>query len=127
MSNDQETVQQGGKPKKRFSQSIERITRDTLLKSINSFLDLFIGGEKRPAFFDIDKTFPLLRVFDENYPIIKKELEQILPQKDDIPRYHELDKYQKRISGTVDTEKDWKIFYFNGMGIKVTENYRQCP
>lgn len=54
-------------------------------------------------------------------------MEQILPQKADIPRYHELDKYQKRISGTVDAEKDWKIFYLNGMGIKVTENYRQCP
>ncbi len=54
-------------------------------------------------------------------------METILPQKADLPRYHDLDKYQKRISGTVDPEKDWKIFYLNGMGIKVAENCRQCP
>ncbi len=126
-SSDQETVQQGGSLKKRLSKKFEQIARNALLDSVNVFLDLFTGGEKRPAFFDIDETFPQLRVFDRNYAIIKQELETILPQKADIPRYHDLDKYQKRISGTVDTEKDWKIFYLNGMGIKVTENCRQCP
>jgi len=123
----QETTQRTGKRRKSFSRRVERIVRDALLNSVNSFLDLFIGGEKRPAFFDIDKTCPQLRIFDKNYPIIKKELEQVLPHKNDMPRYHELDKYQKRISGRKDTEKDWRIFYLNGMGIKVTENYRRCP
>ncbi len=127
MGNDQETVQQGKSLKKRFSQKIEQVARKTLLNSVNGFLDLFTGGEKRPAFFDIDKTYPRLRVFDRNYAVIKKELATILPQKANLPRYHDLDKYQKRISGTVDTEKDWKIFYLNGMGIKATENCRQCP
>ena len=121
-TNVQQAPQEKGSLKKRFSTAMEHVARKTLLNSVNTFLDLFTGGEKRPAFFDIDETYPLLRVFDRNYAVIKRELETILPQKDDIPRYHDIDKYQKRISGTVDTEKDWKIFYLNGMGIKVKEN-----
>ena len=127
ISDAQKTVQQGGSRKKRSSRKVKKVIRRTLLRCINGFIDLFTGGEERPVIFDIDRTFPQLRVFDRNYAVIRKELESILPRTAEMPRYHDLDKHQKRISGTVDSEKDWKVFYLNGMGIKATENCRQCP
>jgi len=41
----------------------------------NPFYDLFTGGKNRPAFFDIDKTLPVLREIDAAYPDIREEFE----------------------------------------------------
>ena len=65
----------------------------------------YAGGENRLAFYDIDKTLPSLRLLDKNYTVIREEMEGVLEYKDRIPRYHDLDKSEMYISGTVDPGK----------------------
>ncbi len=95
------------------------------LKGVNSILDLNVGGRRRPVFFDIDETFPSLRVIDRHYPEIREELLRLLPEKDAMPRYHDLDAGQTEISAN--TAHDWKVFMLYAMGEKPEANRAKCP
>ncbi len=44
-----------------------------------------------------------------------------------IPKYHEVDRMQQYISGQVDPDKDWKVFYLYAMGEKPKANRDRCP
>ena len=92
----------------------------------NKFTDS-AGGENRPAFYDLDKTYPSLRLLDRNYSIIRDELEGVLNYKDRIPRYHDLSKRETYISGTVDPDKNWRVFMLHTM-IGIPESHKtSCP
>ena len=95
------------------------------LKGVNAFFDLNTGGKRRNVFFDIDETYPELRRIDNKYEDIRREIVQILPDKDNIPKYHELDEGQTEISAK--TEHDWKIFMLYAMGAKPEANRAKCP
>jgi hypothetical protein len=64
------------------------------------------GGEKRPAFYNIDEIYPSLRELDRNYSFIREEVDSVLLQRDKLPRYHDLTERERYISGTVDADKD---------------------
>jgi aspartyl/asparaginyl beta-hydroxylase (cupin superfamily) len=98
-----------------------------LLNGIDRIFDLHTGGPNRPAFFDIDQTYPPLRALDRDYQAIREELLALLPQKGEIPRYHDLDVAQRRISEDADPEKSWKVFYLYAMGEKPEANRARCP
>ncbi len=85
------------------------------------------GGKKRPVTFDIDKTSPALRALDTNWEIIRDEVLGILPEKDKIPGYHELDRGQGRIARPTATGASWKVFMLEAMGVKPEENRQKCP
>lgn len=95
------------------------------LKGVNAFLDLNTGGKRRDVFFDIDETYPELRRIDKKYEAIRNEMLGILPEKDNIPRYHELDAGQTEISA--ETSNDWKVFMLYAMGEKPEANRAKCP
>jgi aspartate beta-hydroxylase/beta-hydroxylase len=95
------------------------------LKGVNAFLDLHTGGRRRDVFFDIDETYPDLRLVDAEYPAIREEMLRILPDKDRIPKYHELDAGQTGISA--ETESDWRVFMLYAMGEKPEPNRSKCP
>ena len=77
-------------------------------------------GDNRPVFYDIDKTCPSLRLLDRNFEVIRDEMESVLRYKG-IPRYHEITERERYISGTVDPDKDWKVFMLYGA------NQTRCP
>ena len=85
------------------------------------------GGEARPAFYDIDATYPCLRVLDENYAVIRQEMQGVLGHKDRIPRYHDLAKSELYISGTIEPEKAWKVFMLHSMLGTPYANQAKCP
>jgi aspartyl/asparaginyl beta-hydroxylase (cupin superfamily) len=95
------------------------------LKLVNAIFDLYTGGKRREVFFDIDSTYPSLRQIDRQYEAIRGELLRILPEKDKIPTYHQLDAGQTAISAT--TEHDWKVFVLYAMGEKPEANRGKCP
>ncbi len=84
------------------------------------------GGEGRPVFFDVERTHPALRVIDEGYDTIREELLAILPRKDSIPRYHEIDRAQYSISAQGNAA--WRTFFvsLSGVGDRLP-NRQQCP
>jgi aspartyl/asparaginyl beta-hydroxylase (cupin superfamily) len=98
-----------------------------VLRVVNAFFDMATGGKRRPALFEAARTCPALLELDRNYPAIRAELSAILSDKAAIPRYHELDQVQRRISAIVDPDKDWKVFYLYAMGEKPEHNRARCP
>lgn len=98
-----------------------------ILDVVNSVFDLHIGGSRRPVFFDKAVTCPPLAALDHQAQVIREELLALLPEKSHIPRYHDLDQMQRRISAVGDPEKSWKIFYLYIMGEKPLENRAKCP
>ncbi len=95
------------------------------LKVVNVVFDLYTGGKRRNVFFDIDETYPSLRAIDGKYDSVRREMMAILPDKDSIPRYHELDAGQTEISA--ETMHDWKVFMLYAMGEKPEANRLKCP
>src|SRR3954467_7756347 len=98
-----------------------------LLDGVNWVFDLYTGGPRRPVFFDIGVTCPDLLELDRNFPAIRDELLALLAEKQTIPRYHDLDAMQGRISAKGDPEKSWKVFYLYAMGEKPEANRGRCP
>jgi aspartate beta-hydroxylase/beta-hydroxylase len=104
----------------------------TGLTKLNSYFYQYTGGQSRPVFFNIEKTCPELLEFDRNFEAIQQELVSILPQKENIPRYYDVDQLQSYISGGIDTSENgwktgWKVFMLYLMGLNVAANQQLCP
>jgi len=94
---------------------------------VNPVYSLFTGGAKRPAFFDIDRTFPALRNIDRAYPEIRQELDALLLQQDAMPRYHDIDSNLISGSGRYQRDKRWNVFMLYCYGSLPSENRALCP
>src|ERR1700712_3331629 len=92
---------------------MKRVVSDpglAMAKLANRVFLLTFDGDQRPAFHDIDKVRPELRILDQNFPVIRNELNAVLAEKKSIPRYHEITARETYISGTVEPDKDWRVF-----------------
>jgi aspartate beta-hydroxylase/beta-hydroxylase len=114
-------------PERETAMILDQLDYESLLIPLNKFYDLHIGGNRRPVFFDIATTRPELLELDRNFGVIREELMGILPEKNAIPRYHELDQMQYNISARVNPDKDWKIYPLNIMGVKPDAFCGRCP
>lgn len=83
------------------------------------------GGRARPAFYDIDETFPALRLLDEKAAVIREELDGILPLSAGFPRYQDVDDAQTELSS--ESAGDWKVFVLYAMGITPERSRALCP
>lgn len=85
------------------------------------------GGDRRPGFHDIDVVKPELRTLDQNFSIIRSELDAVLAEKTVIPRYHEITARETYISGTIDPDKNWRVFMLQTpLGVP-RKNQIKCP
>jgi len=85
------------------------------------------GGDERPAFYDIDKTYPAFRLLDRSYPTIREEMESVLNYRERIPRYHDLDRAETYISGSKDPAKNWRVFMLWSAAGRPAANQARCP
>jgi aspartyl/asparaginyl beta-hydroxylase (cupin superfamily) len=95
--------------------------------SMNKSFGESAGGETRPAFYDIDKTCPALRLLDQNYFVIRSEMESVLPYQNHIPRYHDIARHETYISGTIDPDKNWRVFMLHSNLGDPKDNQAKCP
>ncbi|CAN0439772.1 unnamed protein product, partial [Phaeothamnion confervicola] len=103
------------------------MSEQALQRRINWMFARQAGGLQRPAFFDIDQTYPALRVLDRSKDAIREELEGVLRERENIPRYHEVSKAETYISATVDPEKSWRVFMLSTVDGAVPANAAKCP
>lgn len=97
------------------------------LRLLNRVYRRAVKGDSRPAFYDIDETCPALRSLDQNYAIIREEMEAVLAEPARIPHYHQISPKETYISGTVDPDKAWRVFMLvTAAGIPRT-NQARCP
>src|SRR3979409_133534 len=94
---------------------------------INLVLDQYTGGKRRPVSFDVSKTCPALQEVTRGFTDIRQELAQVLPHKDSIPRYHEIDKAQNYISAQTDADRAWRTYMLYSVGHRNETYAAQCP
>ena len=98
-----------------------------MIIGLNKRFSSSAGGENRPAFYNIDMTCPSLRLLDQNYLVIRDEMEGVLNYKDRIPRYHDLTWREQYISGTVNPDKNWRVFMLHSILGTPKANQEKCP
>ena len=88
-----------------------------------------VGGDERPIVYDIDQFAPALRRFEtpENFAAIRAELAGVLPEREGIPKYHELDPGRSHISSEQDGDASWRVYMLYAMGAKPENFRRKCP
>lgn len=67
--------------------------------------------------------FDWAKDLENNWQVIRDELDEILKQKESIPRSQDISEDQKSIS----KDDDWKTFFLYGFGYKAEVNCRRCP
>ncbi len=69
------------------------------------------------------ETFPWVKGFEAQWPVIRAELDQVMRGHQQLPNLQDISEDQKHI--TRDTL--WKIFYLYGYGCRSDENCARCP
>jgi aspartate beta-hydroxylase/beta-hydroxylase len=93
--------------------------------AVNRFLLHYVGGNRRPVFFDIDQVCPELRGLEQAYPQIRKELDALMQERVAMPNYHEVNRPATEISST--TQGNWKVFMLELLGHRPGQNRARCP
>lgn len=75
-----------------------------------------------PPVFD-PSLFPELRPLEENWQVIRAELERVLAAKDALPPFQMVSRDQKRIA----QGDRWKTFILYGFRYRAAKNCAQCP
>ena len=92
----------------RLLQQIERLIVRASLVPTTPFLD--------PA------TFPWIRTLEDNWKVIRRELDEVLTYREQLPNFQDISTDQESI-----TDDDrWKTFFFFGYGFKSEANCARC-
>jgi beta-hydroxylase len=91
------------------------------IQSLSSFIERHSRIGAGPRFSP--SVFPWLAAFEENWHLIRAELDHVLAVADRLPAFHEVSPDQKRISHG----DHWKIFPFYVFGDAFGPNLERCP
>ncbi len=111
-----------------LSQSARKIRRRVVKKTgrrVLQALDRYLGRQSLVGdhpFFDPGR-FAHVRLLEQNWRMIRSELDKLLQTSEHIPPFHAVSPDQKRIS----KDDSWKTFILYGFGRKAERNCRQCP
>jgi beta-hydroxylase len=70
-----------------------------------------------------NKQFDWTALLEDNWIAIRKELENILPFRKDLPNLQDIQQEQN----VLNRDNNWKTFFLFGFGIKATLNCQLCP
>jgi ornithine lipid ester-linked acyl 2-hydroxylase len=80
----------------------------------------FRDGHK--TFFDPGE-FLWVAPVEEEWKVVRRELESLLVRREEIPNFQDLSEHQR----TLTEGEDWKTFWFCAYGLKAEENCARCP
>ncbi|MEM9221966.1 MAG: aspartyl/asparaginyl beta-hydroxylase domain-containing protein [Pseudomonadota bacterium] len=67
--------------------------------------------------------FPWAKMLEDNWEIIRRELEGVIAGRDEMPTMQYISKTQRKIIKT----DGWKTYFFTAYGERADENCRRCP
>jgi aspartyl/asparaginyl beta-hydroxylase (cupin superfamily) len=94
--------------------------------SMNRFVDHWAGGDQRPVTIDIDAVRPELRQLEQHWLTIRREVEGIMPNLHNVPRYFDLDPGQSWIA-KAEAGSNWRVFMLDAYGQMPEKNRALCP
>ena len=98
--------------------------RKSVKRSLDNFGDFLVRQSPlgdRPVMDTAD--FPWVSILEKNYPVIRRELERVLEHRSALPKLHEIQREQYRIS----SDDKWKAFVLYGWGHVAEEGIQMCP
>ncbi|MDA2918234.1 aspartyl/asparaginyl beta-hydroxylase domain-containing protein [Desulfobacterota bacterium AH_259_B03_O07] len=75
-----------------------------------------------PPIYD-NSTFPWAADVEQEWQKIRRELDQIMQRREELPSFHEIMSDVK----TITQDDQWKTFFLSGYGLESKENCRRCP
>ena len=73
-------------------------------------------------FFD-PATFAWTGMLEQNWGLMRKELDSVMQYRNDLPNFQDISPDQKNLS----KDDGWKTYFFYAYGIKAVKNCRRCP
>lgn len=70
------------------------------------------------------KDFPWVAELENNWQLIREELDEVLKDRDSIPNFLQISPDQKKIDAEAGK---WKTFFFYGYGYRLDDNLKRCP
>lgn len=86
------------------------------------FAKIIENNAPKNTFFDI-KDFPWTVELEQNWLPIRKELENLLPERNKLPNFQDISPEQNVLT----KDNNWKIYAFYAYGSKIEENCQNCP
>ncbi len=74
------------------------------------------------AFFET-RDFPWACQLEENYAVIRNELEALLNKREHIPEFSTISSDQKKLS----QGGNWRVFFLMGFGYESEQSWKRCP
>jgi len=75
-----------------------------------------------PPIYD-NSTFPWAAEVEQEWEEIRKELDQVMKRRNELPSFHEI---MSEVT-TITQDNQWKTYFLAGCGIASEENCRRCP
>ena len=88
-------------------------------------LSLYNCKIKTPAYLSLEEYFPEFRVLEENWEVIKEEIEGVVNSGKKLPKFHELDDGQEHISDN--DGLSWSLLNLLLYGMWHKKNSTLCP
>lgn len=88
----------------------------------SKFISLFVNN---PPLVEKEKYFPESKVLEENWQVIRSELDGVLKGISHIPKFHEVDNIQRFISAK--DEIPWRVFGLKAFNNWIEPNCQQAP
>lgn len=67
--------------------------------------------------------FPWVKGLERDWRLIRRELDEVMTFRDQIPSFQEI---LKEV-GLIQSDNNWKTFFLAGIGMDCTQNARHCP
>jgi beta-hydroxylase len=74
------------------------------------------------TFFDVEE-FPWARILEQNWTLIRAELDEVLADQEQLPNFQDISTDQ----ATITDDDRWKTYFLFGYGFKSEANCRRCP
>lgn len=107
-----------------FKQKRKRLVKNIGGKALWSIEKIMEKYSKVPTTPFLDPgQFEWTKNLEENWQLMRQELDEILKNKEAIPNFQDISEDQKSIT----KDDNWKTYFFYGFGCKAEENCARCP
>lgn len=93
----------------------------SFIKMVEDF-NVRFSKHGNPPVYD-KETFPWVKNIEDNWEKIRKELDEVMERREDLPSFHEI---MPEVE-TITTDNNWKTFFLAGYGLESDENAKRCP
>ena len=88
-------------------------------------LNLYRKFLNNPAYLDVDEVFPEYKILEDNWLVIRDEINHIINNNISLPKFHDVDEGQEFISNNDGVS--WNMFLIKTYGFWNKKNIKFCP